>query len=40
MDAMKQISLQAVQALLILSNIDYGEGKVHEFWNLVALCKR
>lgn len=40
MDAMKQVSLQAVQALLILSNLDYGGGQVHQFWNLVALCKR
>jgi hypothetical protein len=40
MDAMKQVSLQSVQALLILSNLDYGGGQVHQFWNLVALCKR
>ncbi|KIW57960.1 hypothetical protein PV05_02514 [Exophiala xenobiotica] len=40
MDAMKQVSLQSVQALLVLSNLDYGGGQAHQFWNLMALCKR
>lgn len=38
--ALKQVSLQSIQALLILSNLDYGEGRFEQFWNLIALCKR
>ncbi|CAI7612761.1 unnamed protein product [Penicillium pancosmium] len=38
--ALKQVSLQCLQALLILSNLDYGEGRFEQFWNLIALCKR
>jgi hypothetical protein len=34
------LSLQSLQALLIITTIDYGAGKLSEFWNLVALCKR
>jgi hypothetical protein len=33
-------TLQSIQALLILSNLDYGSGKSHKFWYLIALCKR
>jgi hypothetical protein len=40
MEAMSQLSLQSIQALLILSNLDYGLGKSSQFWNLIALCKR
>ncbi|KAI9736206.1 MAG: hypothetical protein M1834_001091 [Cirrosporium novae-zelandiae] len=40
MESMSQVSLQSVQALLILSNLDYGEGNTSRFWNLLALCKR
>lgn len=38
--ALKQVSLQCLQSLLILSNLDYGEGRFEQFWNLIALCKR
>ena len=38
--ALKQVSLQSLQALLILSNLDYGEGRFEQFWNLIAWCKR
>ncbi|KAJ5613290.1 hypothetical protein N7510_006484 [Penicillium lagena] len=38
--ALKSCSLQSVQALLILSNLEYGEGRFEQFWNLIALCKR
>lgn len=38
--ALKQVSLQSLQALLILSNLEYGEGRFEQFWNLIALCKR
>ncbi|KAL1870963.1 hypothetical protein Plec18167_007270 [Paecilomyces lecythidis] len=38
--AMQQCCLQSVQALLIISNLDYGEGRFEQFWNVIALCKR
>lgn len=40
MEAMSHLSLQSIQALLILSNLDYGAGKMNQFWNLLSLCKR
>lgn len=40
MQAIGNLSLQSLQALLIITTIDYGAGKLSEFWNLVALCKR
>lgn len=33
-------SLQSVQALLVLSNHFYTSGKLAEFWNVLAICKR
>lgn len=38
--ALKQVTLQSVQALLIISNVEYGEGRFEQFWNLIALSKR
>jgi hypothetical protein len=38
--SISNLSLQSLQAVLIVTNIDYGAGKLSEFWNLVALCKR
>lgn len=40
MQAIGSLSLHSLQALLIITTIDYGAGKLSEFWNLVALCKR
>lgn len=40
MQAIGNLSLQSLQAVLIITNLDYGAGKLSEFWNLVALCKR
>ena len=40
MEAMGSLSLQSLQALLVISILDYGAGKFSDFWNLVALCKR
>ncbi|KAG0646927.1 hypothetical protein D0Z07_6161 [Hyphodiscus hymeniophilus] len=40
MQAIGNLSLQSLQAILIITTIDYGAGKLSEFWNLVALCKR
>ena len=40
MQAIGSLSLQSLQAILIITTIDYGAGKLSEFWNLVALCKR
>lgn len=39
-EAVAQSSLQSIQALLILSNLDSGVGNLCKFWNLIALCKR
>ncbi|KAJ5168412.1 uncharacterized protein N7482_004006 [Penicillium canariense] len=38
--ALQQACLQSVQALLIISNIEYGSGRFEKFWNVIALCKR
>lgn len=40
MEAIGSLSLQSLQALLIITILDYGAGKFSDFWNLVALCKR
>jgi hypothetical protein len=34
------LSLQTLQAALIITNIDYGAGNLHKFWNAMAVCKR
>jgi hypothetical protein len=34
------LSLQTLQAALIITNIDYGAGNLHKFWNAIAVCKR
>lgn len=39
-EAVAQSSLQSIQALLILSNLDSVVGNLSKFWNLIALCKR
>ncbi|KAL4994193.1 hypothetical protein BDV10DRAFT_198987 [Aspergillus recurvatus] len=38
--AMHNLSMAGLQALLIVSIVEYGEGRLSEFWNLMALCKR
>ncbi|TVY12910.1 hypothetical protein LARI1_G008844 [Lachnellula arida] len=38
--AISNLSLPSLQAVLIVTTIDYGAGRLSEFWNLVALCKR
>lgn len=40
MHAMDQLSLPSLQAVLIITIIELGAGKMSKFWNLVALCKR
>lgn len=40
MDAMSELTLQSLQAVLILTVLEYGGGRFTECWNLVALCKR
>ena len=40
MEAMGSLSLHSLQALLVITILDYGAGKFSDFWNLVALCKR
>lgn len=39
-EAIGNISLQSIQSLLILSNMEFGAGRTSRFWNLMALCKR
>lgn len=39
-ESMGSLSLQSLQALLVITILDYGAGKFSDFWNLVALCKR
>jgi hypothetical protein len=38
-EAMGRLSLQSLQALLIITIFDYGAGRFSESWNLVSLCK-
>ena len=40
MEAISHLSLQSLQAVLILTIRDFGAGRLSEFWNLVALAKR
>lgn len=40
LEAMGSLSLRSLQALLVITILDYGAGEVSAFWNLVALCKR
>lgn len=40
MEAISQLSLQSLQAVLILTIRDFGAGRLSEFWNLIALAKR
>ena len=36
----KTLTLRSLQALLILTILDYGDGKIPQFYNLIAVCKR
>jgi hypothetical protein len=38
--AISQLSLQSLQAVLVLTIRDWGAGRLSEFWNLIALAKR
>lgn len=38
--AMEFLSLPSLQAVLIISVLEFGNGKLSKFWNLIALCKR
>jgi len=39
-EAITNINIHSLQALLILAVLYHGEGNISEFWNLIALCKR
>jgi hypothetical protein len=39
-EAISHLTLQSLQAVLILTIRDWGMGRLIEFWNLVALAKR
>jgi hypothetical protein len=38
--AMEHVSLQSLQALLIVSLADLGSGKLSNFWKTIALCRK
>jgi hypothetical protein len=38
--AMSRPTIESLQALLILSNLSYGGGKIFQSWSLFALCRR
>ncbi|KAK2803481.1 hypothetical protein FQN50_006992 [Emmonsiellopsis sp. PD_5] len=38
--AIHNLSLESLQALLIISIAEFGDGRLSEYWNLIALCKR
>ncbi|KAK1687511.1 hypothetical protein BDP55DRAFT_630703 [Colletotrichum godetiae] len=38
--AIHHLSLHTLQALLILAIVEYGSGRMVEFYNLISLCKR
>ncbi|KAK7189622.1 hypothetical protein DPSP01_013435 [Paraphaeosphaeria sporulosa] len=40
MEAVNNLSLRPLQAILIICNLEYGAGRLKEHWNLVALAKR
>lgn len=40
MEAMSKLSLSCLQCILILTINESGAGKLVDFWNLIALCKR
>lgn len=40
LEALGDWSLRSIQALLILSLIDSGSGRVTKFWSIMAVCKR
>jgi hypothetical protein len=37
--AHNNLSLQSLQAALIITNIYYGPGNFKKFWNMIAICK-
>lgn len=39
-EAMSTLCLPSLQAVLIITILDFGSGRLSEFWNLVALSKR
>jgi hypothetical protein len=40
MVAMSRPTIESLQALLILSNLSYGGGKIFQSWSLFAMCRR
>ncbi|KAH8655357.1 hypothetical protein BX600DRAFT_515185 [Xylariales sp. PMI_506] len=37
---MSTLSLRSIQAVLIISVLDFGSGKLTDFWSMIAICKR
>jgi hypothetical protein len=40
LEAAKQLSLQSMQALIIVCIREWGAGRLSQLWNLIALAKR
>lgn len=40
MEAMGTLSLKCLQSILIITLLDSAAGKLTDYWNLIALCKR
>ena len=38
--AIDQLSLRSLQALLITTVLDYGAGELSKFWNVISICRR
>ncbi|KAM5383363.1 hypothetical protein ACJZ2D_002056 [Fusarium nematophilum] len=38
--SISHLSFQKLQALLLVTLTEYGNGRMTEFWNLISLCKR
>jgi hypothetical protein len=38
--AIGQVSFHGLQAMLILTVLDYGNGDLSQFWNLIGICQR
>jgi len=38
--SISELSFHGLQAVLILTALDYGNGDLSNFWNLVGICQR
>lgn len=38
--SISELSFHGLQAMLILTTLDYGNGNLSNFWNLIGICQR